>query len=164
MKLLLERIANVNKGSRKYCIGHLYYFNNKGEQTYLCDTIEDIDRGLDQAKPETWKLKQKSITAIPIGTYKVTTKIVSGTFSQKAYYKKHPCLGRVPRLLDVPAYSGILMHCGTNETSSAGCLILGYNKVVGKVVNSQEAYEKLTKLLGYGTDGHEITITRKYSV
>lgn len=166
MKLLLERIVNKKRANGSgYVIGHLYDVTN-GKKVFLCDTIEDYDRGLDQKLPEAQNkaLKKKDITCIPVGTYKVTTKIVSGTFSQKAYYKKYPCLGRVPRLLEVPAFQGILMHRGTNENSSSGCIILGYNKVVGAVTDSQKAYELVAGKLGYGTDGHTITIARKYTV
>ena len=33
------------------------------------------------------------------------------------------------------------MHCGSSAKSSAGCLILGYNKIKGGVVDSQKAFE-----------------------
>jgi hypothetical protein len=49
----------------------------------------------------------------------------------------------MPRLLNVPHFEGILIHCGSSEKSSAGCLIVGYNKVVGRVVDSQAAFNKL---------------------
>jgi len=166
VKFLLERIVNKKRSNGSgYVIGHLYDVTG-GKKEFVCDTIEDQDRGLSQelSVDDNKRLKKKSITCIPVGTYRVTTKIVSGTFSKKQYYKSYPCLGRVPRLLNVPAFDGILMHRGSDENSSAGCIILGYNKVVGKVVESQRAYEKVAKLLGYGTDGHQITIVRKYTV
>lgn len=160
MKLKLERVANVKRGSRAYCIGHLYI---DGE--YYCDTIEDIDRGLSDELTieQNKKLKVMSQTAIPVGTYSVTMNVVSGKFVQKEYYKKF-CNGKLPRILNVKAFDGILMHRGVNEASSAGCLILGYNKVVGQVVDSQKAFEKVYQKLKTAKDGITITITRKYSV
>ena len=155
MKISLVRIAN----KKNYCIGRLYV-----DGTYVCDTIEDADLGLDQS----WsleKIKQKKVkskTAIPTGTYEVTLNIVSPKFSKIAYYKQF-CNGRVPRLLRVPGFDGILMHIGKDERSSAGCLIVGYNTIVGKVTKSQQAFEKLYALLK-NADNITIEITRKYKV
>lgn len=160
MKILLERIANVKRGNRAYCIGHLYI-----DDEYFCDTIEDIDRGLsyELSIEENKKLKIKSQTAIPVGTYAVVMNVVSGKFVQKEYYKKF-CQGKLPRLLNVKAFEGILMHRGITEASSAGCIILGYNKVVGQVVDSQKAFEKVYNKLKTAKSPITITITRKYTV
>lgn len=155
MRISLVRIAN----KKTYCIGRLYV-----NGMYVCDTIEDADLGLDQS----WsleKIKQKKVkskTAIPTGTYEVTLNIVSPKFSKIAYYKQF-CNGRVPRLLRVPGFDGILMHIGKDERSSAGCLIVGYNTIVGKVTKSQQAFEKLYSLLK-NADNITIEITRKYKV
>lgn len=155
MRLSLVRIAN----KKNYCIGKMYV-----DGVYVCDTIEDVDLGLDQS----WsleKIKQKKVkskTAIPTGTYEVTLNIVSPKFSKIAYYKQF-CNGRVPRVLRVPGFDGILMHIGKDERSSAGCLIVGYNTIVGKVTNSLQAFEKLYALLR-NADNITIEITRKYKV
>jgi hypothetical protein len=143
-----------------YCIGHLYV-----DGKYVCDTIEDTDRGLDKNMPlaELQRRKVKSQTAIPTGTYKVTLGVVSPKFSQKPYYMKF-CGGRVPRLLDVPAYEGILIHIGSTEKSSAGCLIVGYNTIKGRVTNSQTAFEKLYSMMRGAKGNIYIDITRKYKV
>lgn len=145
---------HLHRAARKadYTIGHLYI-----DGQYVCDTIEDKDRGLKQSMPvkDILAKKVKSETAIPTGTYNVTLNVVSQKFVQKAYYKQY-CGGRLPRLLDVPGFDGILMHRGSDQNSSAGCIILGYNKVVGKVVNSQEAFEKVYSALKGQTN---ITIT-----
>jgi hypothetical protein len=68
-----------------YCIGHLYV-----DGKYVCDTIEDTDRGLDKNMPlaELQRRKVKSQTAIPTGTYKVTLGVVSPKFSLKPYYMR----------------------------------------------------------------------------
>jgi hypothetical protein len=105
----------------------------------------------------------KSQTAIPTGTYKVTLGVVSPKFSQKPYYMKF-CGGRVPRLLNVPAYEGILIHIGSTEKSSAGCLIVGYNTIKGRVTNSQVAFEKLYSMMRGAKGNIYIDITRKYKV
>lgn len=158
MKIDLVRIYN----SPTYCIGKVYV---NGE--YLCDTVEDYDRGLDQSmtEAEIRKIKVYRQTAIPTGTYKVTMNVQSPKFSLMDYYKKF-CKGYMPRVLSVPGYDGILIHCGSSANSSAGCIIVGYNTIKGKVTNSKKAWEKLMKtyLLPAKKSGEAITITitRKY--
>lgn len=125
------------------------------------DTIEDRDRGLHQSMSldQIKKIKIASQTAIPAGTYTITMKVKSPKFYKKAYYKSF-CNGYVPRLLDVPGYDGILIHRGVDQDSSAGCIIVGYNTIVGKVTYSKEAFEKLYKVLKTASDaGEKITIT-----
>jgi hypothetical protein len=117
MKLLLKRIAK----KEKYTIGKLYV-----NGVYECDTIEDKDRGLDQSMSEAniKHIKVKHQTAIPTGTYQILMNVVSGTFLKKDAYKKF-CGGRVPRLKYVKRFSGILIHSGTDQDSSSGCIIVG---------------------------------------
>lgn len=144
MKLILKRIALKST----YTIGHLYYLDDKGKEVYICDTIEDKVRDLNKnGKFDNGEKKVMHQTAIPYGTYEVTLDVVSPKFSLKAWYKNNANGGRVPRLLKVPHFEGILMHCGVDENSSSGCIIVGFNKVVGKVINSQDAFLKLYDLL-----------------
>ena len=151
MNVELKRIARKDT----YTIGRLYIDGNK-----VCDTIEDKDRGLKQTTPlqEIKKIKVQSKTAIPTGVYTITMKVQSPSFSKKEYYKKY-CNGYLPRILDVPGFDGILMHKGNTEKDSAGCIILGYNTIVGKVTNSQKAFELVYQQLKSASDkGEKITI------
>lgn len=128
MKLLLDRRYKKDT----YSIGKLYV-----DGVYFADTVEDKDRGLTD-KDSLDKIKATKVyakTAIPLGTYKVTMGVISPKFSQKAYYKSF-CNGRMPRLLNVKGFDGILIHKGSNANSSAGCIIVGKNTVVGGVTNS----------------------------
>lgn len=154
MLITLRRIPM--KAGKAYQIGHLYV-----DGVYVCDTIEDVDRGLTQGMPleQIKKIKVKSETAIPRGRYRVRIDIVSPKFSAKPYYWNY-CKGKLPRLMDVPGFEGILIHKGVNQRSSAGCIIVGYNTVVGQVTKSQEAFEKLYALLKSATDKIYIEIIR----
>lgn len=139
MKLRLDR--KYKKAT--YSIGKLYV-----DGVYFCDTVEDKDRGLTD-KDSLDKIKATKVyakTAIPLGIYKITMGVISPKFSQKPYYKAF-CNGRLPRLLNVKGFDGILIHKGVNADSSAGCIIVGKNTVVGGVTNSQFYFEKLYKLL-----------------
>lgn len=132
MEILLKRIAKKNL----YTIGKLYI-----DGVYFCDTIEDKDRGLSQPMPleEIKKIKVPNETAIPTGTYNVTLNVVSPKFKDRAWAK--PYGGKVPRILNVPGFEGVLIHPGTDQNSTSGCVILGKNKIVGKVVESQATFK-----------------------
>lgn len=132
MEILLKRIAKKNL----YTIGKLYI-----DGVYFCDTIEDKDRGLSQSMPleEIKKIKVPNETAIPTGTYNVTLNVVSPKFKDRAWAK--PYEGKVPRILNVPGFEGVLIHPGTDQNSTSGCVILGKNKIVGKVVESQATFK-----------------------
>lgn len=145
MKLRLIRTAKKDR----YTIGHLYLQDRQACQwLMLCDTIEDKDRGLrqDMSEANIAKLKVKHQTAIPTGTYEIVKNVVSGTFSKKPKYKALNG-GRVPRLKYVKGFSGILIHAGTDQDSSSGCIIVGENKLVGKVINSWNTYVKIDDLI-----------------
>lgn len=154
MKVLVKRIAK----KKLYTIGRVYIDDN-----YVCDSIEDVDRGITQNTPlsKIRMIKVVHQTAIPTGTYDLTLSVKSARFGQKEYYKKQ-CNGYLPRILNVPGFDGILMHRGTDQDSSSGCIILGYNTIVGKVTNSQKAYEAVYAKLKEASDkGEKITITIK---
>ena len=154
MELTLERRWKCNG----YTIGTLSV-----DGCRVCDTLEDADRGLDAAMPldELKRRKLKSVTAIPTGTYRVTMGSYSPKFGQKAFYKK-VCGGKLPRLLDVPAFDGILIHCGNTAKDTDGCILVGENKIKGQVVNSQETFRRLYCLLWAAEKaGEEITISIK---
>ena len=79
-------------------------------------------------------------TAIPTGTYKVTMNVISPRFSKKDFYKKNACDGRLPRLIDVPGFDGVLIHVGNTAEDSSGCILVGRNKQVGKVLESSNTF------------------------
>lgn len=152
MKLVLKRIAKRDK----YTIGKLYI-----NDQYFCDTIEDEDRGLKQTMSldDIKKIKVKHQTAIPTGTYEITLKVKSPLYSKKPYFVKL-CNAMMPRLLNIPGYDGVLIHTGNTQDDSSGCIIVGQNKVVGKVINSKLTFEKLYPVLKQASDkGEKITIT-----
>lgn len=142
MKILVKRIAKKST----YTIGKLYV-NGK----YVCDTLEDKDRGLNQkmSLSEIKKLKVYGQTAIPTGTYKVNMNIVSPSFGKKQFYKDF-CKGKLPRLMNVPGYEGVLIHVGDGPRGAEltqGCILVGENKIVGQLVNGKETFKKLYNML-----------------
>lgn len=122
--MLLIRLNRIYK-CEKYTIGYLY-----ADGQYICDTLEDRVRVLNC---EADKIKKQ--TAIPAGNYKVVLSW-SGHFQ---------CM--MPELLDVPYFKYIRIHWGNYPEDTDGCILVGFNKVKGKVIKSKEAYKKLMQLL-----------------
>lgn len=136
MELRLKRIALRSE----YTIGKLYV---DGE--YVCDTIEDTVRDLDKdGKFANGEVKIQGKTAIPYGRYEVTMKVKSpkySNFTKYSWAKKYD--GYLPRLLNIPHFEGVLIHAGNTAADTEGCLLVGENKVVGKVINSVNTFRKL---------------------
>ena len=134
MELKLKRIAR----KASYTIGRLYIDGQR-----FCDTIEDRDRSLrqDMARAAIKRIKVQGETAIPTGRYRVTLGVKSPKMSQKKAYEF--CDGYVPRLINVPGFDGILIHIGNTARDSEGCILVGENREVGKVLNSTATFKRL---------------------
>ena len=139
MKIEVKRVAKKST----YTIGRMYI-----EGKYFCDTLEDKDRLLTQNTPLStiMSVKMPGSTAIPTGTYKVIV-------NMSPKFKRN-----LPRLIDVPGFEGILIHRGNTDKDSAGCILVGENKVVGKVINSTIYEKKLVNILQNTKEDITITI------
>ena len=127
MELVLKRTAK----KKDYTIGKLYIkedvldeYSTGEKLTYLCDTLEPKWR--DYAHGAN-KVKGKS--AIPEGRYPVVI-----TYSPKFELW-------LPLLVNVPKFEGIRIHAGNSVKDTQGCILVGENKVVGKVFNSRKCVE-----------------------
>lgn len=148
MKLVLKRINNQDN----YCEGKLYI-----DGIYQCDVIEDTDRGLTNEISIT-EIQSKKVygeTAIPKGTYQITLDVVSPKFKDRSWATF--CEGKLPRLLDVPGFEGVLIHTGNEASNSLGCLLVGQKTKDGWVSNSTQTFKDLYYKLKQATD--QITIT-----
>lgn len=135
-----------------YTVGNLY-INGK----WIANTLEDADRGLKDSMSigQIKSLKKPHITAIPTGVYEVNLNTISPKFGSRSFYKE-VCKGKVPRLLNVKGFDGILIHAGNKAEDTDGCILVGQNKVVGQVINSQATFRELYKILSNSKD--KITI------
>ena len=141
MELRLERKYR----SSKYCIDKLY-INGK----YFSDALEDPDRGLTDSMSleEIKKIKVKGNTCIPYGTYNVTI-----TYSPR--FKKN-----LPLINNVKGFDGIRIHSGNTPQDTEGCLLLGLNKVKGRVVDSKVTVNKFIDIVQEALNkGEKVTIT-----
>jgi hypothetical protein len=149
MKLVLKRINNQDN----YCEGKLYI-----DGIYQCDVIEDTDRGLTNEMSIT-EIQSKKVygeTAIPKGTYQITLDVVSPKFKDRSWATF--CEGKLPRLLDVPGYEGVLIHVGNKAADSLGCILVGQKTSEGVVSNSTQTFKDLYYKLKQATDQIIITI------
>ena len=127
MELELKRIAH----KQDYTIGRLYVNGQR-----FCDTLEDYDRLYFGG------VKVKGQTAIPAGRYEVLLNSYSPRFGQKEPYRSLS-RGCVPLINGVPGFSGVRIHVGNTASDTEGCILVGQNKQVGKVLNSRETYIRL---------------------
>lgn len=104
-----------------YTIGKMFI---NGE--YFCDTLEDKvrDKNKDGDLLDEGEEKIYGQTAIPYGRYRIIL-----NYSPK--FKRE-----LPLLLNVPHFEAIRIHRGNDESHTEGCLLVGENKVKGKVINS----------------------------
>ena len=141
MELRLERKYRNNN----YCIDKLY-INGK----YFSDVLEDPDRGLTDTMSleEIKKIKIKGNTCIPYGTYNITI-----TYSPR--FKKN-----LPLLNNVKGFDGIRIHSGNKPQDTEGCLLPGFNKVKGQVIDSRVTTDKLIAQIQQTLNkGEKVTIT-----
>lgn len=124
MKIEVRRIAK----KKDYTIGRMFV-----DGKYVCDTLEDAVRDA----------KIKHVTAIPEGEYKVAMGIVSPKYSQAKYKWAVKYGGKLPRLLDVPNYEGILIHVGNTPKDTSGCILVGLNTIVGQLTQSTKCFTDL---------------------
>ena len=141
MKLTLKRIAL----RPTYTIGKLYI-----DDVYFCDTLEDTVRDINKSgKFDNGEQKIKGKTAIPYGTYEI-----KWTYSPR--FKKY-----TPQLMNVPSFEGIRVHAGNTSADTEGCLILGENKQVGKVLNSRATINKFYPIIKEACSNGKVTIEIK---
>lgn len=138
MKLLLQRKF---KGET-YTVGDLFI-----DGVFFCNTLEDKVRILPLLCPDTpqgiscrCKEKKYAETAIPYGSYKITMK-------HSTRFKRV-----LPYLHDVPHFLGILIHSGTTDVDSAGCILVGKNNIKGKITESRATSDRLNAILSKESD------------
>ena len=152
MELILERIAK----RKTYTIGHLYILRQvmdeyrPGEaKDYFCDTLEPTWRDYVNG---AYKVKGRS--AIPEGRYAVVI-----SYSPK--FKQW-----LPILLGGPEFNrkwqGIRIHAGNTSEDTEGCILVGKNREVGKVLDSRIWVHRLKQKIVEAKDkGEAVWITIK---
>ena len=80
MEIIIRRIAKRSD----YTIGRMYV-----DGRYVCDTLEDTDRGLTSAMSDKEIRRQKvpGKTAIPSGEYMVSLNVISPRFGNRYFYR-----------------------------------------------------------------------------
>ena len=119
--------------SGKSTIGKMYV-----DGKFECYTLEDPVR----------PAKIDGETAIPAGVYEVV-------INHSPKYKR-----QMPRLKDVPGFTGILIHWGNYPKDTMGCLLVGETRDVDYVGRSKKAFNALFKKLKDAKEaGKKIYIT-----
>jgi len=113
---------------KDYTIGGLYMPNDV-EDDFICFTLEDTDRHLEEGGKKIDKE-----TAIPLGRYKVEM-------------GESPHFGYVPFVLDVPQFEYIRIHAGNTPADTEGCILVGDSWTEGFVTNSRATLAKLINII-----------------
>ena len=154
----MKLVADRQWRKETYTISRLFV---DGERFY--EILEDRDRGLKQTD-SLEKIKKEKVpgeTAIPSGTYEITLDVTSPKYAAVKWCWDF-CRGKMPRLLNVPGYEGILIHPGSSALDSAGCPLCGRNTVKGKLTSSRNTFKELYKKMKAAADrGEKITIEFK---
>ena len=152
MELILERIAK----RKTYTIGRLYIRRQVVDEylpgtadDYFCDTLEPTWRDYEHG---AYKVKGRS--AIPEGRYAVVI-----SFSPK--FKQW-----LPILLGGEEFNrkwqGIRIHAGNTSEDTEGCILVGKNREVGKVLDSRIWVHRLKqKIVEAKGRGEPVWITIK---
>ena len=148
MELILTRIAK----RKAYTIGRLSIRQQVDdeylagyENKYFCDTLEPTWRDYEHG---AYKVKGRS--AIPEGRYAV---VISWSPKFKQW---------LPILLGVPKFEGIRIHAGNTAKDTEGCILVGQNREVGKVLDSRKwLYELKQKIVEAKDRGEAVWITVK---
>lgn len=141
---------------KDYTIGDLFV-----DGKFVSNTLEDCDRGLTQDMPLE-EIKAKKVygkTAIPKGTYDIDMNTISPKFKDRSWAK--PYGGKLPRLIGVKGFDGVLLHVGNTASDSSGCLLVGKNSIKGMITDSTRTFHTLMSkfLLPAKVQGERITIT-----
>ena len=148
MELVLTRIAK----RKTYTIGRLAIkrevieeYRTYEVEDYFCDTLEPTWRDYKNGGH-----KIKGCSAIPEGRYAV---VISWSPKMQQW---------LPILLGVPMFSGIRIHAGNCSEDTEGCILVGKNKIVGKVVDSRIWLHRLKqKIVEAKARGEAVWITIK---
>ena len=136
MRIKLVRESFTNKATE----GVLYI-----DDKFECYTLEDMDRDL-----ENGGIKVQDQTAIPKGEYEVIV-------DMSTRFKR-----LMPRLLNVPGFTGIRIHSGNKAADTEGCIIVGSvnaSKTDDWIGGSKDAYNKLfRKITDAINAGEAVTI------
>ncbi len=146
MELILTRIAK----KKAYTIGRLSILEQVMDEysagtaeRYFCDTLEPTWRDYEHG---AYKIKGRS--AIPEGRYAV---VISWSPKMKQW---------LPILLGVPRFEGIRIHAGNSVKDTEGCILVGRNREVGKVLDSRKwLYELKQKIVEAKDRGEAVWIT-----
>ena len=106
MKIIIDRVYKYPK----YTVGEVYVNGN-----FYCYSMEDTDRGLHVDMPMRYMRERKIYgeTAIPCGTYEV---IIDYSPKFKKYMPHVLFRNDEDKLVEVPCFSGIRIHCLSPQT------------------------------------------------
>lgn len=120
-----------------------YFIDYKSEvrENFLLSDIKSIKH--------CEKVYHNRYVAIPNGVYDLNLNIVSPLYFNRNNWKNFNG-GKMPRIMGVPAYDGILIHPGNTFVDTRGCVLVGEYLSKDKLYNSTVAFKNLyNKLISF---------------
>ena len=163
MELILTRIAK----RRAYTIGRLSFVERVDDdylagsrEVYFCDTLEPpvvemkTTMSLEEVLRSPVKTQSLKPFAIPEGRYAVVV-----TWSPK--FKMY-----LPLLVGDQVFNGLFqgirIHMGNTAKDTAGCILVGRNQIVGRLLESRKwLYELKQKIVEAKSRGEPVWLTIK---
>jgi len=140
-------MREINIVRRKYypqtTIGDLYI-----DDKWLCYTLEDSVRPSD--------IKVKHFTAIPVGTYFVTTRYSPSFEREVIQIYNDETQTKVTN--DKVEFSWIYIHGGNKHQDTSGCIIVGYENN-GNTIYSTAEKDLYDIIIDWLNNGHEVLVT-----
>lgn len=121
-----------------YTVGELFI-----NGVYLCDTLEPTWRDIGWGRPDR---KVAGHTAIPDGRYPVVV-------SRSPKFKRW-----LPLLLHVPQFEGIRIHAGNSVADTAGCILPGIYRGVGRIIDSRIWEHRIIRRMAGRPEGEAVWI------
>lgn len=117
-------------------LGEMYANTEK-----LGQTLEDQDRDLEHGGEKVY-----GQTCIPSGTYRIQ-------LGWSAHFNKI-----MPHIVDVPGFTGILVHGGNGPSDTFGCVLLGRTRRAdGSICDCAGPNERLKRLLEMAEEQGDIS-------
>ena len=131
----------------RYTLGRLYVNNS-----FFSDTLEPPSKHLTErcSTATIQKAKGEGFRAIPTGRYRILI-----TRSRR--------FGRwLPLLMNVKGFEGIRIHAGNKPEDTRGCILPGFNRRKGYVLDSTRCVLTLVKMMTEAMEkGEKVLVTVK---
>ena len=143
LRLIREKVEPSGHQGAPATIGQLFADGIK-----LCDTLEPQPfKFIGKISADSVrKAKQVGPIAIPPSRYRIRMDIQSPQY-YRSMWMRAICGAFVPRLMNVPGFTGILIHPGNSVEDTTGCILVGVHDALGHISSSRDMFVRVFSVL-----------------